>query len=317
MKTPVAIIIFNRPDCTQQVYQEIAKAKPEKLFVIADGPREFHPDDARKCEETRAIFKQIDWDCDVITNYSDVNLGCKMRPVTGINWVFEQCEEAIIFEDDCVPHQRFFPYCETLLEKYRYDQRVMMVGGANFLGDWKRGGQSYYYSLLGGTWGWASWRRAWKLNDPDISQWPLILKHRIIEQLFPNSRHSAFWIEVFQQLYNGTLTDIWDYQWLLSCWIHSGYRIFPEVNLISNIGFRDDATHTFGNHPLSNAALRELNLPLKYPSMMTRSVDADNLIMDIFCSEVPASQSSLFNFITQRSTRGTLRKGAKAHKFGR
>jgi len=284
MKTPVALIIFNRPDCTAQVLEAIAQAKPEKLLVVADGPRQNRPDDVEKCAATRAVIERVDWDCEVLTNYSDVNLGCRNRPVTGINWIFEQVEEAIIFEDDCLPHPSFFPFCAELLERYRHDQRVMMIGGINFLGEWKSPFQSYYFSLLGGTWGWATWRRAWQLNDPEIKVWPQVLDARVLEQLFPNPRHFAYWRDIFQQAYNGFLEDVWDYQWLFTCWINGGYRLFPEVNLVSNIGFREDATHTFGDHPLANMPTREITFPLKHPPFVTRSVEADYLIQERFCN---------------------------------
>ncbi|HKX31761.1 MAG TPA: glycosyltransferase family 2 protein [Blastocatellia bacterium] len=285
MKTPVALIIFNRPDCTARVLEAIARERPEKLLVIADGPRPNRPDDVERCEATRALIERVDWSCEVLTNYSDHNLGCKLRPQTGVDWVFEQCEEALIFEDDCLPHPSFFPFCEELLERYRDDERVMMVGGVNFLGRWRTPSQSYYFSYLGATWGWASWRRAWRLNDPELKGWPQILEARILEHLFPNPRHSAYWKDIFQQVYDGRLDDVWDYQWLLSCWINSGFRIFPEVNLISNIGFRDDATHTFGDSPVSNMAVSALTWPLEHPEFMTRSVQADTLIQEkVFCT---------------------------------
>ncbi len=285
MKTPVALIIFNRPDCTARVLDAIARAKPEKLLVIADGPRLKKPDDVEKCAKTRAMVDRIDWDCEVIKNYSELNLGCKMRPVTGIDWVFEQVEEAIILEDDCLPHPSFFPFCEELLIRYRDDERVMMIGGINYLGEWKTAYQSYYFSYFGGSWGWASWRRAWKHYDPGMKIWPLVQEARILEQIFPDPKHCAYWKEIFQQVYEGRMNDVWDYQWLLTCWVQSGYRVFPEFNLISNIGFRDDATHTFGESALANMLTHELSFPLKHPPFVTRSVEADNKILEVFSNE--------------------------------
>lgn len=283
MKTPVALIIFNRPDCAERVLAAIAHAKPEKLFVIADGPRPDSPEDAEKCAATRAVIERVDWDCEVLRDFSDVNLGCRMRPLTGIDGVFDGEEEAIILEDDCLPHPSFFSFCEELLERYRDDRRVMMIGGINFLGEWKTGRQSYYFSRFGGTWGWATWRRAWRLNDHKLKIWPTVLESGALEEMFPNPRHAAYWKEIFQSIYDGRLQDVWDYQWLLACWINSGYRIFPEVNLISNIGFRDDATHTFGESPLANMPAAALSFPLKHPKMMVRSARADELIQEMFC----------------------------------
>jgi hypothetical protein len=283
MDTPVALIIFNRPDCTARTLEAIARAKPRQLFVIADGPRPGNPADVEKCAATRAVIDRVDWDCEILTDYSEANLGCKMRPVTGIDRVFEQAETAIILEDDCLPHPSFFPYCEELLDRYRDDRRVMMIGGINFLGELKSPHQSYYFSLFGSTWGWASWRRAWRLNDHRMKIWPEVLETGFLEQLFPDPLHCRYWKETFQRVYDGGITDAWDYQWLLCCWINSGFRIFPEVNLISNIGFREDATHTFGDSPFANMRTSELGFPLKHPRIIARSIEADTVIQENFC----------------------------------
>ena len=132
LKTPVAFIIFNRPDTTERVFAEIVKAKPPKLLVVGDGPRANREGDAAKVAAARAITKRVDWPCEVLTNFSEVNLGCKVRVSSGLDWVFEQVPEAIILEDDCLPHQTFFRFCEELLERYRDDQRIGMISGDNF-----------------------------------------------------------------------------------------------------------------------------------------------------------------------------------------
>lgn len=283
MKTPVALIIFNRPDFTARVLEAIASAKPEKLLVIADGPRSNRQDDQEKCAAARDVIRQVDWDCQVLTNYSENNLGCGLRPATGINWVFDNVEEAIILEDDCLPHPGFFPYCEELLERYREDERVMMIGGVNFLGELKSSFQSYHFSRFGSSWGWASWKRAWRLYDYEMRLWPTVRDAGLLEQLFLDPIHCRYWKEIFQKTYESNANDVWDYQWLLACWINSGYRIFPEVNLISNIGFRDDATHTFGSGPFANMKTDGLELPLKHPPFVFPSIEADNRIMENFC----------------------------------
>lgn len=290
MKTPVALIVFNRPDCTARVLAAIANVRPEKLFVIADGPRPQAADDAEKCAATRAVIERVGWDCEVLTNYSDRNLGCKLRPVTGINWVFEQVEEAIILEDDCLPDPSFFPFCEELLERYRDDERVMMISGFNFFGQSNPRSspgttsppQSYYFSYLASTWGWATWRRAWRLNDHELEQWPLVVETRLIDHLFPDPVHARFWYDVFNRILDGRLPDAWDYQWQLSCWLNSGFRIFPETSLVSNIGFGEDATHTFGENPYGAEAMK-MEFPLRHPQFMARCFEADKEIAEDFC----------------------------------
>jgi hypothetical protein len=282
VSTPIAIIIFNRPDCTLEVLKAIAAAKPSKLFVIADGPRPSRPEDEEKCAATRALVDRFDWECDVIKDYSDKNLGCKYRPESGIDGVFRQIESAIILEDDCLPHPSFFPYCEELLEHYRTDPRVMMIGGYNFFGSTISPRQSYYFSYLGSTWGWATWRRAWLLNDPEMTKWPQALESKLFENIFPDPVHTRFWYYVYERILNGGLVDAWDYQWQLACWMNSGFRLFPETSLISNVGYRPDATHNFGQAPFENTT-KEIRFPLKHPDAMVRSFEYDRLITDIFC----------------------------------
>src|SRR6185369_14461868 len=165
LTTPVAFIIFNRPDTTEKVFAEIARARPPKLLVIADGPRAGRAGEADRCAATRAIIDRVDWDCKVLTNYSDVNLGCKNRVASGIDWVFEQVPEAIILEDDCLPDPTFFRFCEELLIRYREDERISQICGANFQFGRKRSNDSYYFSRYNHIWGWASWRRAWQHYD--------------------------------------------------------------------------------------------------------------------------------------------------------
>ena len=250
--------------------------------MIADGPRPDHPADMERCQATRDLIDQIDWDCKIEKNYSDLNLGSKRRPETGIDWVFEQVEEAIILEDDCLPDEAFFPYCTELLARYRYDMRVMMISGYCFFDMQERSNQSYHFSYLGSTWGWATWRRAWQLNDPDLTRWPEVVESHLIDQLFPDAVHARFWYDVFARILDGRLHDAWDYQWQMSCWLNSGYRIFPSVNLITNIGFGDDATHTFGANPFHNRP-GKLNFPLIHPNLVIRSVEADLEIVESMC----------------------------------
>jgi len=281
LATPVAFIIFNRPDTTARVFGEIARARPAKLLVIADGPRPDHPEDLEKCAATRAVVERVDWPCEVLTNFSAANLGCKMRPVSGLNWVFENVEEAIILEDDCLPHPTFFRFCEELLERYCDDERVAAIGGSNLLLEWPNDPESYHFSLLGGNWGWATWRRAWKYFDPEIKTWPHVLRAGIIEGLFPNPNHSAFWKNVMQLVYDKRIETAWDYQWLLACWLQSGWRIVPRVNLVSNIGFGPDATHhqdvslSFANQPAA-----EISFPLNHPAFMTRNYSLDDALSE-------------------------------------
>ncbi len=169
LETPVAFIIFKRHDLTERVFQAIREAKPKKLLVIADGPR--FPEEAAKCQKTRDIIQQVDWDCEVLKNYSEVNLGCRQRISSGLDWVFSQVEEAIILEDDCVPAPSFFSFCQTLLDYYRDDNRIMVISGDNFQDGQSRTDYSYYFSRYNHCWGWATWHRAWQYWDFNKNKW--------------------------------------------------------------------------------------------------------------------------------------------------
>ena len=203
MHTPVAFFIFNRPDFTERVFAEIAKARPRKLLVIADGPRLEQPGDVDSCVATRAIINRVDWDCEVLRNYSDANLGCGRRQSTGMIWIFEQVEEAIILEDDTLPHPSFFRFCEELLEKYRDDERVMHISGDNWLFGQKQMAHSYYFSRYCLSWGWAGWRRAFRIYDPAIELWPVLRDTSWLLDVLRDHRAAEHWKKIFDLTYAG------------------------------------------------------------------------------------------------------------------
>lgn len=276
MKTPVAFLIFNRPDTTARVFAEIARARPEKLLVVADGPRASRPEEAELCRAARAVVERIDWDCELLTNFSDTNLGCKGRVSSGITWVFSQVEEAVILEDDCLPHPSFFPFCEELLERYRADERVMVVSGDNFQQGRRRTDFSYYFSRYAHIWGWASWRRAWAHYDVDIKAWASLRADAAwLRDITGDEEAARYWHEVFEAVAAGRV-NTWDYQWLFACWAQHGLSVVPEVNLVTNIGFGANSTHTSA-HDATTAELpaREMPFPLAHPPYMVRQAEAD------------------------------------------
>jgi hypothetical protein len=274
LATPVAFLIFNRPDTTERVFGEIAKARPPKLLVIADGPRVDRPSDAKKCEETRAIIDRVDWSCEVLTNFSDVNLGCKNRVSSGIDWVFEQVPEAIILEDDCLPHPTFFQFCQELLERYREDSRIAMISGDNFQFGHRRTDCSYYFSRYNHIWGWASWRRAWKHYDKEATLWPALKDGGWLDVLIGSPGEREYWAKTYQAVYEGRI-DTWDYQWTLASWTQGMLSILPNVNLISNIGFGADATHTHSAGIYANMKAEAMAFPLRHPEIVLPHREAD------------------------------------------
>ena len=235
LNTSVAFIIFNRPDTTARVFETIRQARPPQLLIIADGPRSDRPGEVEQCLATRAIVQHIDWNCTVLRNYSDVNLGCRKRIISGLNWVFDQVNEAIILEDDCLPNPTFFQYCEELLDQYRHNPRVMMISGNNFQFGHNPTEYSYYFSRYGHIWGWATWKRSWQLFDESMPNWLDLKQQGWLEYFLGNDQVADFWKRSFQAVYDGF--DTWDIIWVFILWFHSSLAILPKVNLVSNIGF--------------------------------------------------------------------------------
>ncbi len=277
LTTPVAFIVFNRPDLTARVLDAIRQAQPHQLLIIADGARSDRIGEAEKCQQVREICDRIDWECEVKRNYSDINLGCKKRISSGLDWVFTEVEEAIILEDDCLPHPTFFPFCQELLEKYRGDRRVMSISGDNYLCGLNRTNYSYYFSIYSDIWGWATWRRAWEYNDITMKLLPEIQSGEWLEDILGSDRRfKEMWDHNFRNSYEGAI-DTWDYQWVFACFIQSGLTIIPNVNLISNIGFDENATHTKSSTHLANMQTEALTFPLWHPQFIINDNKSDAL----------------------------------------
>ena len=263
MKSPVIFIIFNRPDTTKQVFEAIRKAKPPKLLVIADGPRQDHVDDFDKCNKTRAII-DVDWPCELITHYSDDNIGCKVNISSGLDWAFSKVDEAIILEDDCLPHPTFFRFCDEMLEYYRDDDRIAMISGDNFQFGKKRTNYSYYFSRYPHIWGWATWKRSWDNYDIDMKVWPEIRDGRWLEDVLQSKLAAWYWRYIFNSVFNGK-TDSWGYPWTFSCWKQGEVSVLPNNNLISNIGSGVDALHTKNKDKYSEMDTSPAQFPISHP----------------------------------------------------
>ncbi len=275
--TPVVMFIFNRPQLTAQVYERVRAAQPKKLFVVADGPRADRPGERELCEATRAVVTSPDWPCELVTNFSEQNLGCRRRLVSGLNWVFEHCDRAMVLEDDCVPSPAFFSFCSEMLERYKDDARVMHVSGDNFQDGQQRGDGSYFFSRYSLSWGWATWSRAWRFYDVELAQWPEAYKERWLHANLSDSREAWYWEGVFEKLHRGKI-DTWDYYWLFTCWMKGGLSIQPNKNLVTNVGLGPDATHcTEGHSTLGLAAAEDLGT-LVHPSRVECDQAADQYL---------------------------------------
>ena len=230
LKTAVLFLVFNRPDTTKQVFKAIRQAKPPRLYVAADGPRADKPGEAEKVEQARRIAMQVDWDCEVKTLFREKNLGCGKAVSSAIDWFFENEEEGIILEDDCLPSQSFFWFCEELLERYRLD----------------------------------------------MQSWPHIRDNDYLQDIMSDKTAAKYWSKIFKTTYRNEI-DSWAYRWTFSCWVQNGLTVLPNVNLVSNIGFDGDATHTIGkDNANSQRPVFNLLLPLKHPNWMIGDKRADD-----------------------------------------
>lgn len=276
LTTPVIFLVFNRPDNTAQVFEAIRQAQPSKLLVVADGARPHQSGEVEKCVAVRAIIETVDWDCEVLKNYSDVNLGCKKRVSSGLDWAFSLVEEAIIVEDDCLPHPTFFRFCQELLEQYRDDKRIMAISGDNFQFGRSRTEYSYYFSIYNHCWGWATWRRAWQYYDVDMKLWEKTKNEALLTNILANPFALQYWTSKFEQTYQESM-NTWDYQWTLACWLQNGLTILPNINLVANTGFGANSTHTKSyTSPFANMSTEAVKFPLQHPPFVFPNRKADD-----------------------------------------
>ena len=277
LTTPVALIFFNRPACTEQVMQQIRKARPGRLYLIADAARPHKPGEAVVCTNTRRqVEAMIDWPCTVKKNYAETNIGCRQRIVSGINWLFEQEEEAIILEDDIVPDPTFFPYCSAMLEKYRNDDQVMLVAGFNELNYQPDSGADCFFSKYTPIWGWATWQRAWNTYQPKRLNWKA--EREILRRKSYSQQEADLLIHRLEQVEAEQL-DTWDFHWRAAVLIHDGLCVIPSKNLIRNIGFGAGATHTISPFNLNRFKQRNtLPAPYKMPTQIAVEIKHDRIL---------------------------------------
>jgi len=274
LKTPILFIIFNRPDLSERVFQEIRKVKPSRLYISADAPRKNIPEDINKCRKAREIINKIDWKCDVHTKFNEKNLGCKLAVSSAIDWFFLNEENGIVLEDDCLPANSFFWFCQELLEYYKYDSRVMHISGTNLLGETSVGDGSYFFSKRAITWGWATWRRAWQFYDLGIKSLPEFIVQDKMKSIYNLPYLQNAYLNAFKIMHNGE-GDTWDWQWVYTVMCQNGLAIIPNKNLIKNIGFREDATHTFSKNVLfSNIQVHE-DMEIIHPKFVLHDYTAE------------------------------------------
>mgnify|MGYP001268471024 CR=1 FL=1 len=245
-KTPILIIAWRRPKQTKVLIKKIKQINPDNLYIACDGPKNINTLDDKKVDKTRELllnsFEKVR---SKKYFFSTKNQGCKLGVSKAINWFFENEKEGIILEDDCIPHLDFFIFCQEMLEIYRNDERIWSITGHNQQNNIRRGNGTYYFSKYPRSWGWATWRRCWEKYDKDITDWPRIKSEGILNNQLWNKREINFWERILDNIYHYNSPNTWDYQWTLCSFLNSGLTIVPNKNLIENIGFDEDATHTF------------------------------------------------------------------------
>lgn len=277
LETAVVLIVFNRPDTTKVVFDAIAAAKPRRLLLVADGPRSSRPGEVGLCDTVQSIIHNVDWQCEVLTNVSKENLGCQERVISGLNWAFNHVEEAIILEDDCVPHPSFFRFCQEMLQRFRNDARVGLIRGNNFVSPQQNADYSYYFSKIPSIWGWATWRQAWQRYDRDLRDWPSVRRNGVLREIFSRKAVVDHWTNIFQSMHNRSGPNTWDYQWVYTLLTNNMLSIAPNVNMVRNIGFGESATHTSdANSKWAGLHANELDFPLAHPPYVVPSESLDD-----------------------------------------
>lgn len=275
LTTPILFLLYRRLDTTQRVFNKIRKAKPKKLFIAADGPRKGSVGEAEKCQAVRNIVKQVDWHCEVHTLFRKDNLGLKLAISSAIDWFFKNVEAGIILEDDCLPNQSFFWFCQELLKKYQEDERIMMIAGSCPPLDNINKAESYYFSRLAGIWGWATWRRAWKYFDIKLKDFPIFKRQEQIKNIFYDKNTRSFWLAKISQVYQGGQS--WAFAWAYSILVQNGLCICPTRNLISNIGWGPGAINSKYSGSVFEVIKTENIKKIIHPSFIVPNMEVDRL----------------------------------------
>jgi hypothetical protein len=283
--SPVVLFVFNRPVEAEKVFERIRDAKPSRLFVISDGPRQKKNGESELVKRSRDIISKIDWPVELSTNFSDENLGSRKRIISGLDWVFSQVDSAIILEDDCLPGPDFFRFTDQLLKHFKFDERVGAISGTNPLEGLSANATSYFFSKLPSIWGWATWARVWKNYDGDILDWPAQRNSSLLSKSLSTKEAIRYWKHSLDGVYKKAI-DAWDYQFTYHLFKTGQLSVVPTKNLISNIGFGPTATHTFDtSSSLANLTTSRLEFPLVHPAKIKEELWFDQEIQARF---VPA-----------------------------
>lgn len=295
---PVLFIVFNRIDETKKTFDIIKRIKPSKLFIAADGPRKDRQGESDLCDKVRTLASNVSWECEVHTLFQNSNLGCGLGEASAMNWFFNNVEMGIIIEDDIVVDDSFFYFCEQMLHKYRDDGRVGMITAFNFMHSTIDYPYSYYFSKLYHIWGWASWRRAWKHYEYGVPMYDRLRQENLLKNIFDKNQSDLFkQIEAIRNKEH----DTWDIQWAFACIINNFLCVTPCLNLMQNIGFNDNATHTKNSDISFQNTSSSLKFPLIHPDFVAQDIYHDNLIAERFVKRKSKIRGFLANYFKGKS----------------
>ncbi len=300
---PILFIVFNRPAITRRVFERIAEIRPAKLLIAADGPRQDKPGEEELCREVRKIVTAVDWPCEVLTNFAPRNLGCRARIISGLDWAFSIVEEALIFEDDCLPDPSFFPFCREILERYKNDPRIAAISGTNLVEKFMNTPYSYYFSRLGGNWGWATWRTRWAEYDEHLQNWPALRAAGALSEVFERPRDVAYWTRIFDMMNEERGPSAWDYQWFYTRLFGNQLVIVPSVNLIENIGYGPGATHTSIEDWRLMPKAKTIKFPLQHPKDVAADHSLDLHYQDLYYQTLFHKIARVINHVINRVRR--------------
>lgn len=287
IQPPILFLIFNRPDLTRRVFNRIREVQPKRLYIAADGPRKNNVTDLENCKETRGVVELIDWDCEVNLLFREKNLGCGRAVKSAIDWFFSQEESGIILEDDCLPDLAFFSYCADLLLRYKDINQIGVISGDQFINTDDLT-TSYYFTSIPHLWGWATWRRVWTNYDFKMKDWPIVNQTKLLMDHSRSKYYADKWRGIFERVFEGKI-DTWDYQFVFMLWVKSQLSIAPKSNLVTNIGFGPDATHT--RNPQESKLLVDLKpitFPLLHPERIKRDLNKEKADLIHIFGESPS-----------------------------
>ncbi len=311
LTTPVLLIGFNRVGPLRQVFEAIRTARPARLYFAADGPR--NEEERPRCEEVRALAKEVDWQCEVRTKFNEHNQGLRKGVSSAIAWFFENEPEGIVLEDDTLPTGSFFRFCHEMLEHYRTDERIWAILANNLMPEWpNRNDEDYYFSAhgYGAPWGWASWRRVWKYYDVDMGQWPSLKSSTMLHDFFLNGDEERDVNAMFDRVHDGRMNS-WSYQLDITRIANHGLNIIPNTNLVDNIGFGADGTHTTSlADPRNKRTARDVEFPLTHPRFIMPDKRRDAEYFKRFIGDTPMTRlKDRVKGLLPGGANGSLRKG--------